>query len=187
MEGSAAFEDVYRSNLPSLKNIAWRYATSKSDAEDLLQDAAIKALLSWGRFDPEKAKFTTWFGVVVRNCAIDAYRKCAVRPVVGVEERDLEGVADQRFGHDAFSSSAHAVESLGYKKSARIAVDAMARLPADQREVFELEVDEVPELTMSERLVQPLGTIKSRKRLARMKLIRELAKRQVTAKSLFET
>jgi RNA polymerase sigma-70 factor (ECF subfamily) len=160
---------------------------SQSDAEDLLQDAALKAFLSWERYDSKKAKFTTWFAAIVRNCAIDAYRKRAVRPTVGVEERDLEAVVDEQFGYDAFSSGTQAIDSLGYIKPAQIAIDAIAWLPTGQREVFELEVEEVSELAMSEKLVQPLGTIKSRKRLARMKLIRELARRQVTAESIFKT
>lgn len=181
------FETIYRQHLASLKNIVWRYVNNPADADDLLQEAAVKAFTNWDRFDPAIAKFTTWFSVIVRNCAIDEYRKTLVRPIVGVDQRTMEGVMDPEFGQDPYSSENHAVRSFAYVRPAQAARDALAWLPADQREVVELESQDVSHRQMEEKLGQPLGTIKSRMRMARVKLRRTLESRGITAETLFGT
>lgn len=184
---SSAFEEMYKRHITSLKNIVWRYASSSVDADDLLQEASMKAFRNWDRFDPAIAKFTTWFSSIVKNCAIDAHRKAVLRPIVGVEQRTMESVADPTFGHDAFSSETHALHSTAYRKPAQVAKDALAWLPADQREVIGLEAEGVTQTQMEADLGEPLGTIKSRVRIARVKLRRALDARGITAETLFGT
>lgn len=181
------FEDAYRKHLVSMKNIVWRYARTAADAEDLLQEASLKAFSHWDRFDPSIAKFTTWFATIVRNCAIDEYRKMVARPILEIEERAMEGVVDPQFGHDPYSSEMRALHGSTYAKPAQIAVDALMWLPQDQREVIELEAEGVSQMQMEVRLREPLGTIKSRVRIARVKLRKMLASRGVTAETLFGT
>lgn len=183
----SAFEEMYKRHLTSLKNIVWRYAPSSVDADDLLQEASIKAFRNWDRFDPAIAKFTTWFGVIVKRCAIDGHRKAVLRPIVGVEQRTMESVVDPTFGHDAFSSETHALHSMAYRKPAQVAKDALAWLPSDQREVIELEAEGVTQMQMEADLSEPLGTIKSRVRIARVKLRKALGSRGITAETLFGT
>lgn len=184
---NTTFEDAYRQHLDSLRNIVWRYAPTSADADDLLQEATIKAFTNWDRFDPALAKFTTWFGVIVRNCAIDAYRKAVARPVVGVEQRTMEGVIDPEFGHDQFSSEMHALRAIPYKKAGQVARDALVWLPQEQREVIELEANGMTHMQMETELKEPLGTIKSRIRMAHVRLRKVLGARGVTAETLFGT
>ena len=47
---------------------------SRTDAEDLTQQAFERALRSWGRFDPARARFSTWILSIARNLLIDHYR-----------------------------------------------------------------------------------------------------------------
>ena len=51
-------------------------------AEDVVAEAFCKAARAFGRFDPVRAKFSTWVVAIARNCMVSYYRK--ERPTVAL-------------------------------------------------------------------------------------------------------
>ncbi len=77
----AAFRTIVEHTEQQSYRLAARILGSTADAEDVLQEAYVKAYraLSEGRFD-ERAGVQTWFRRIVTNACIDALRRRAARP-----------------------------------------------------------------------------------------------------------
>lgn len=58
--------------------------SDEADAEDVVAEAFYKAARAYGRFDPTRAKFSTWVVTIARNCMISHYRK--ERPTVCLDD-----------------------------------------------------------------------------------------------------
>jgi len=78
--------------------VAWEYAPTRDDAEDLVQDAFHRALRSLDRFD-ETRPFRPWFFTILRNVARNAaernsrWTSVAVPDELPADEGDPEGEA----------------------------------------------------------------------------------------------
>lgn len=64
-----------------------RLVGDRDDAEDIAQEAFVKAYLSIGTFNPERARFSTWLYRIATNTALDFLRKNRHR--VNVEDIEL--------------------------------------------------------------------------------------------------
>jgi RNA polymerase sigma-70 factor (ECF subfamily) len=89
----AAAEEGFEQRIAPLLDRAAAYAYAivgnREDAEDALQDAALKGFLAFGRFDPARS-FKGWWFVIVRNCCRDLLRRKRTRgSYVPVEPSDL--------------------------------------------------------------------------------------------------
>lgn len=143
-----------------VKSYLLRLGARGGIAEDLAQDAMVAVWRRAGSFDPAKAKASTWLFVVARNTWIDRLRRekveLAYRDHLDAVEESDEERPDER------------AERTESEEKMRAALDL---LPAEQREVVQLSFfDERPHAEIAERLKLPLGTVKSRLRLALMKL-----------------
>jgi RNA polymerase sigma-70 factor (ECF subfamily) len=67
-----------------------RFMGEREDAEDIAQDAFIKAFNNLPAFNPDKAKFSTWLYKIATNTALDSLRK--QKRFVPTE--DIEQMAD---------------------------------------------------------------------------------------------
>jgi|TARA_R100000501_G_scaffold13151_3_gene24056 RNA polymerase sigma-70 factor (ECF subfamily) len=104
---------------------AMKVLGSRAEAEDAVQTALVKLWKTAERFDPERAKVSTWFRRIVVNCCID--RKRALKPV--------EDIDDVR---DAASEEAGPEEATGdLMRDRRINAEVM-KLPARQRAAITL-------------------------------------------------
>ncbi len=65
--------------------VAWEYAPTRDDAEDLVQDAFLRALRSLDRFD-ESRPFRPWFFTILRNVARNAAERHSRWTSVAVPE-----------------------------------------------------------------------------------------------------
>jgi len=83
MEGSEAVrpadaEDVFRGLVEEhsrmVFRLAYRVTGNEQDAEDVVQEAFLKAHRSFSRFD-SRASFKTWIHQIATNCAIDLLRR----------------------------------------------------------------------------------------------------------------
>jgi len=70
---AAAAELVRRYSTP-LYNFAFRFTGNREEAQEIAQDALVKALKNMDRFDP-RYKFSTWIYRICRNQAIDRQRR----------------------------------------------------------------------------------------------------------------
>lgn len=89
-----AFGGIVRDTQARLFRLAARLSGSTSDAEDVLQEAYVKAFnaLVEGRFDG-RSSVQTWLYRIVSNAAIDATRRRKVRPVRDADEAEPEADA----------------------------------------------------------------------------------------------
>lgn len=153
----AAFAELFDHFAPRVKAFLIKSGSSASVAEDCAQDVMATVWHKAGQFDPSRASVATWIFSIARNRRIDLLRK-ARRP----EPEDLP------WGPEPEPDPAEVWEFQ--QDSARLG-EALRALPAAQRELIEkayfgdLSHGEIAGVTGL-----PLGTIKSRIRLALDKL-----------------
>lgn len=68
-----AFQELVRPHLDSIRRFARSFCKNDSDADDLAQDALVKAYRSFGSFDG-RSSLTTWLYTVARNQFLDHRR-----------------------------------------------------------------------------------------------------------------
>jgi RNA polymerase sigma-70 factor, ECF subfamily len=134
-----AFEELVRQYDQAVLRLAYHLTGSESDAQDIYQEAFLKAYRSVGKFRFE-CSFYTWLYRIVTNLCLDHLRKKQVRkedaPVVtdstGEEYSVIEQVADDR----AHSNPEH--DLMRRELGARIN-SALSKLSGRERMVFELK------------------------------------------------
>ncbi|HBD91845.1 MAG TPA: RNA polymerase subunit sigma [Gemmobacter sp.] len=158
----AAFAVLFRHFAPRIKGFLMKSGASGALAEECAQDVMATLWHKAHLFDPARASVATWVFTIARNRRIDALRRSA-RP----EPEDLpwgpEPEPDQQ-------------EAMELAEDTRRLGDAIARLPEKQRELIEKAY--FGDLTHSEIASEtglPLGTIKSRIRLALDRLRQSLS------------
>ncbi len=155
-----AFALLFAKFAPKVKSYLLRLGAPGAVAEDLAQDAMVSLWRRAASFDPKKAKASTWVYVIARNAWIDRLR----REKVQLAYRDLTDMSEAS-GEEA-PDAAVARE----QEETRIAA-ALENLPDEQRQVVRLAFfEDRPHSEIAERLSLPLGTVKSRMRLALAKL-----------------
>jgi RNA polymerase sigma-70 factor, ECF subfamily len=157
-----AFESLVRDYQADVWRFAYHLTRNRATAEDVTQEAFLRAYRGLGSYKGQ-AKFTSWLLRIVRNCAIDAYRKT---------RRETPAPADEQ-------RPDRPGPSLGAEERARIN-DAIRRLPMPLREPFVvIEVLGYSYQETSVILGLRVGTVKSRMHRARAALIEGLTEREV--------
>jgi RNA polymerase sigma factor (sigma-70 family) len=151
----AAFEALFHHFAPRVKAYLLRLGATVAQAEDLAQEALLLLWRKAAQFDPARASAATWIFTIARNLRIDAIRR-ERRPEIDPEDPAL--VPDAEPPPDA------AIMRDGEETRLRA---AMARLPAEQAQVLQLSFfADKPHSAIAAELGLPLGTVKSRLRLA---------------------
>jgi RNA polymerase sigma-70 factor (ECF subfamily) len=135
----AAFEELVRSYDQAVLRLALHLTRSESDAQDIYQDAFLKAYRNIGNFRFE-CSFYTWIYRIVTNLCLDLLRKRQVRkedaPVIkdqrGEEYDLLDQVSDDRSG------ASPEKDLMRRELGARIA-KALEKLTPRERMVFEMK------------------------------------------------
>jgi RNA polymerase sigma-70 factor (ECF subfamily) len=149
-----AFARLFHHFAPRIKAYCLRRGSAPAAAEEIAQEAMIQVWRRAAQFDPSKASASTWIFTIARNKRIDAFRRES-HPEVLPEDIGQEDNADD--GFDALA---------GAQAARRIATE-VAALPADQAEVVRKAFfEDKTHQTIAEELGLPLGTVKSRIRLA---------------------
>ena len=149
----AAFVELFRHFAPRVKAFLMRGGADATLAEECVQEVMATVWHKAALFDPTRAAVTTWIFTIARNKRTDMLRKQR-RP----EPEDLP------WGPEAEPDQA---DVLGLQQESEQLGEAIASLPEKQRELIEKAY--FGDLTHSEIAEQtglPLGTIKSRIRLA---------------------
>ena len=161
----AAFEELIRPHVASVRRLTFAFAHSWADADDLAQEALMKAFRAIGSFQ-ERSELGTWLYSVTRNVCRDFYRGGAAR------ERSQEDSFDDE-APDVQPSSAPqpADELLESKNDAERLWKFLKELAPEFRVplvLFEVEGLGYEEIAKIERV--PIGTIRSRLARARQQL-----------------
>lgn len=151
----AAFAELFRHFAPRVKSYMLRLGASDGEAEDLAQEAMVAIWCKAGQFDPAKAAAATWIFAIARNLRIDRLRR-ERRPEFNPDDPAL--VPDE---------TPRADQLLAASQSTQRVREALRDLPEEQVRVVELSFfEDLPHAAISESLGIPLGTVKSRLRLA---------------------
>lgn len=163
MRDRAAFEALFRHFAPRVKAYLLRIGAGSGTADDLAQEAMLSVWRKAALFDPAKASAATWIFTIARNLRIDALRR-ERRPEfdpndpVYVPEGETQADAGLIRGDD----------------EARLR-EAIGRLSPDQAKVVELSFfADKPHSLIAKELGLPLGTVKSRLRLAMSRIRGEM-------------
>lgn len=156
----AAFAAFFERYASRVKAYLIRLGARGALAEDLAQDAMVAVWRRAGSFDPAKAKASTWMFVIARNAWIDRLRRekveLAYRSGLDLSEESDEEAPDAAVARVQTEEQVQA---------------ALALLSDEQRQVVQLSFfEDRPHSEIAERLSLPLGTVKSRLRLALAKL-----------------
>lgn len=158
-----AFQAVFEHFAPRLKAFVMRQGTDPHLAEEVVQETMVKVWHKAGQFDPERASASTWVFTIARNLRIDHLRK-ANRPEPDMNDPAL--VPDPE---------PHALDVISRKQNENRMKKALAGLPSEQQEVLQaVFFEEKPHAQVSAELGIPLGTVKSRIRLALKRIRSEL-------------
>lgn len=154
-----AFRKLFQAYAPRLKSYMMRQGADPNTAEELAQETLLTVWRKAGLYSGEKGSATTWIFTIARNLRIDRLR------------RELTWVALPD-GHDEEPSADALPDELLSEQERKVRVQAaLANLPADQHEVVSLSyVEGLSHSEIAERLGLPLGTVKSRMRLAYHKI-----------------
>ena len=146
--------------------LAYRIAGDAATAEDAVQEAFVSLWRQAPRFDAERGQVRSWLLTIVHHRAIDFVRRKTNRP-----ERQLPDGAEE-FLVDAGPAPHEAVASSMQSALVR---EAVRRIPEDQRRTVEMAYfGGMTHVEIAEAMGVPLGTVKSRLRIAMEKLRDEL-------------
>ncbi len=159
----AAFKQLFGYFAPRLKSYLMNLGLGAARAEDVAQDVMVTVWQKAEQFDAQKAKLSTWMFRIARNRFIDLKRRQKY-PEVDADDHLKEFVAPEQTDEPVIAG----------QTAARIN-KAMVILKENQREVIELSFfEELSHSQIAERLDLPLGTVKSRIRIAFQALRKEL-------------
>ncbi|MCX5495692.1 sigma-70 family RNA polymerase sigma factor [Kaistia dalseonensis] len=153
-----AFAELFAYFAPRLKSYLIRTGAAAGTAEDFAQEAMMTVWRKAALFDRERAGASTWVFTIARNLRIDAAR----RDGKALRELDLSELPNDPAQPDQILS--------GIDDEARIRA-ALEALSADQARVVRLSFfHDKAHAEIAQELGLPLGTVKSRLRLAMIKL-----------------
>lgn len=157
----AAFARIFAFYGPRVKAYLRRLGAEDAVAEDLTQDVMVAIWRRAQQFDRTRAALSTWVYTIARNKRIDALRR-ERRPDFDPEDPALVGDNESAPRGDHFAEA---------EQSRRVVMDAVAKLPPEQAQLLRVfYFDEKPHSVIADELGLPLGTVKSRLRLALSKL-----------------
>jgi RNA polymerase sigma-70 factor, ECF subfamily len=157
-----AFEVIFDRHASAAFSLAYRMCGRPVMAEDIVQESFVSLWRSSAAYDPARGSVRTWVLSVVRNRAIDAFRREAAK---ATSELDEQRVAERLPAPELTD------REVERRDDARQVRDALKGLPADQRQVIELAFfGGFSHSQIAEMLKLPAGTVKGRMRLGLSKM-----------------
>jgi len=164
-----ALHDLYERHKSMAYAIALRTTGNPASAEDAVQDAFLGVWRNASRYTPGRASVRTWLLTIVHRRAIDVVRRR--RPDVSVELD--EGISQLLWAPDVWDEVVRGLDR-------GLVSAALEQISAVQREAIELAYfDGLTQTEIATRTGVPLGTVKSRLRLALVGLRRVLVDGEV--------
>lgn len=156
-----AFAELFQHYAPRVKAMMMRRGASADRAEDLAQETLLRLWRKAAQYDPGRASASAWVYTIARNVSVDLVRRDG-RAAAWLEEQgrfEEEEDAEQPEQHLLIAEREDLVRST------------LAMLPEEQLRVVRLSFfDGLAHSEIAELLGIPLGTVKSRIRLALQRL-----------------
>lgn len=168
-----AFEELVLEYEKKVYNVALRMVNNQEDAEDITQEAFIKAYNSLANFRGD-SKFSVWLTRIVSNMCLDLIRSRGRRPTISLSVEDEDGENVELEISDIRQSPETIMEQQLTKDSVR---RGLKQLPDEYREILLLrEIQGLSYEEISAALDLEVGTVKSRIYRGRKKLCDYLIK-----------
>jgi RNA polymerase sigma factor (sigma-70 family) len=160
----AAFAELFGLLAPRVKAFLMRLGCDGSTAEELVQDVMLAVWHRAGQFDPARAAVVTWVFTIARNGRIDRLRRDRW---IGPDPED------PIFAPDLVESAEAGIEIA--ERQSRLH-QAIADLPEEQAQLIHMAYfRDMAHSGIATEQNLPLGTVKSRLRLAVSRLKKALA------------
>lgn len=157
-EQQAQFERLVMPHLDAAYNLARWLAGNDHDAEDIAQDACVRAFRFVGGCRGGDGR--AWLLTIVRNTAYSWLKKNRAQPVDSIDDDELAEIEDQ----SSAASSFHSADSAALRT-------ALETLPMEYREALVLrELEGLSYKEIAEVSEVPVGTVMSRLARARRQL-----------------
>jgi len=154
---------LYDNYSAALYGVISRIVKSEDVAQDVLQESFIKIWKNGEKYDRSKGRLFTWMLNVSRNAAIDATRKSEYKMSAEIQSTTV----DVNMEHGKMTQSPANIDLIGLKEK-------VAKLKPDLKAVIDLiYYGGYTQSEAAEKLKLPLGTIKTRVRIA-MRELRDL-------------
>lgn len=154
-----AYAELFSYYAPRVKSYLIRLGADNAHAEEIAQDVMVTVWRKAQLFDREQASVSTWIFRIARNRRIDLFRR-AKRPDLDPEETLI-----LPSGVEAPDARVEALETESRVRA------AMKDLPEEQLNLLRLAFyDGLSHREIADKLDVPLGTVKSRIRLAFVKM-----------------
>ncbi len=165
-----AFQELYNLYAKAMFNISLRIVNNSEEAEEVLQDAFVKAFNKISTYDP-KFSFGMWLKRMVINASLDVLRKRKVI-LVSLEEMYIEQEAEDDDDDQDNDKYIYDVETI--KK-------CITQLPDGYRTILSLYLfEDHTHQEVADMLGINIGTSKSQYRKAKLKLIELLKHNTIT-------
>ena len=154
-QDKSAFSELFLYFAPRVKSYMMKLGSDETLAEELAQQTLLQIWRKAKLFDPQKAAASTWIFRIARNLRIDSLRK---EKHFLVDDFDFTRVPDDKENQE---------DLLGHEETAFIVRKALNELSIEQATALRLSFyDGLSHADIATRLGLPLGTVKSRIRLA---------------------
>jgi RNA polymerase sigma-70 factor (ECF subfamily) len=156
---AGAFRSLFATFYPKVRAMLIRQGADRETAEEIAQDTMLAVWNKSYQFSQERGSIGAWIYAIARNLRIDRLRKQAVWQRFYAEFETMERLQSP-------------VEEMRSWELEREDIEkALAGLPPEQLQVLQLSIVEgLPQTEIATKLSLPLGTVKSRMRLAFEKL-----------------
>jgi RNA polymerase sigma-70 factor (ECF subfamily) len=156
----ASFEETMLPHMDAAHNLAKWLLHNEEDAQDVVQEAYLRAFKSFGGFRGSNGR--AWLLTIVRNTSYTLLKKKRAVDVTTTFDEEI---------HAAGQGSASAATIFEYAEDAELMKNAIDQLPAEFREILILRHQEdLSYKEIGEILKIPTGTVMSRLARARTKL-----------------
>lgn len=164
-----ALSEFYQRWFALVNALVTRMVKSAGDVEDVVEETFWQAWRQAGRFAETRGSVQTWLLTIARSRSLDRLRSLkrlredSIDEVPVDVERGRESAVESTAG-DPLAAAEH-------DERRTLIRAALAELPAEQREALELGYfGGLSQSEIADRTGQPLGTVKTRMRLAMLKL-----------------
>ena len=156
-----AFAELFRQFAPRVKTLMLRLGAPPEQADELAQEAMLTVWNKAHLFNPQGASASGWIFRIARNLRIDGLRRARLLEAINPDPTNLPVEVEQPDG---------IVAATQLEGRLRLAI---SKLSPEQLQVITLSfLESRPHAEIADRLQLPLGTVKSRLRLA-MKRLRD--------------
>jgi RNA polymerase sigma-70 factor (ECF subfamily) len=165
-----ALSEFYERWFPVVNCLVSRMVKATNDVEDVVEETFWQVWRQADRFAEDRGSVQTWLMTIARSRSLDR-----LRSLKRLREESIDDVQPEA---DVFQADSGSDPSLAaeHKERKKLVLEALAELPKDQREVLELGYfGGLSQSEIAEKLGAPLGTVKTRMRLAMLKLKDRLA------------